>query len=70
MCKDDNQPVEVPLKVTPEADGTFLVTSPVLPELHARGKTAQQAVLQANVDIPSILNRYEREGKPLPALFR
>ena len=70
MCRDDNQPIEVPLKVAAEPDGTFVVTSPVLPELRSRGKTEQQAVLQANVDIPSILNRYEREGKPLPPQFR
>jgi predicted RNase H-like HicB family nuclease len=70
MCQDDNQPVEVPLNVVPQPDGTFVVTSPVLPELRACGKTAQQAVLQANVDIPSILNRYEREGKPLPPQFQ
>jgi predicted RNase H-like HicB family nuclease len=70
MCQDDNQPIEVPLQVAAEPDGTFVVTSPLLPELRARGKTAQQAILQANVDIPSILNRYEREGKPLPPQFR
>jgi len=70
MCQDDNQPVEVPLKIEPQSDGTFVVTSPLIPELRACGKTEQQAVLQANVDIPSILNRYEREGKPLPPPFR
>ncbi len=70
MCQEDNQPIEVPLQVIAEPDGTYTVKSPVLPELCARGKTPQQAVLQANVDIPSILNRYEREGKPLPPQFR
>jgi predicted RNase H-like HicB family nuclease len=70
MCQDDNQPVEVPFDVKTEADGTFVVTSPILPELRACGKTMQQAFVQANYDIPSILNRYEREGKPLPPHFR
>lgn len=70
MCQDDNQPIEVPLNVVAEPDGTFVVTCPFLPELRACGKTAQQAIVQANYDIPSILNRYEREGKPLPPPFR
>ena len=70
MCQDDNHAIEVPLNVVAEPDGTFTVTSPVLPDLRSHGKTREQAVLQANVDIPSILNRYEREGKPLPPQFR
>ena len=70
MCQDDNTPVEVPLQLTTEPDGSYLVTSPVLPELRSCGKTPQQAIVQANLDIPSILNRYEREGKPLPPQFR
>jgi len=70
MCQDDSHPIEVPFQVNSEPDGTFVVTSPVLPELRARGNTEQQAIVQANYEIPSILNRYEREGKPLPPHFR
>ena len=70
MCQEDSQPVEVPFELKVEPDGTYVVTSPILPELRSRGKTAQQAFLQANVDVPSLLNRYEQQGKPLPPQFR
>ena len=70
MCQDDNQPVEVPLKMTTEPDGSFTVTCPILPELCSRGKTPQEAMQQAHIDLPEILNRYEAEGKPLPPQFR
>jgi predicted RNase H-like HicB family nuclease len=70
MCQDDNAPVEVPLRVTSEADGCYLVTSPVLPELQSRGTTPQEAVEKAQSDLTEILNRYEAEGKALPPQFR
>ena len=70
MCRDDNQPVEVPLKLSAEPDGSFVVTSPVLPDLHSRGSTPQEALQNANADIPAILNSYEAQGKPLPPQFR
>ena len=70
MCQDDNQPFEVPLEITVEPDGSYTVTCPYLPEMKSRGKTREQAMVQANYDLPSILNRYEREGKPLPPQFR
>ena len=70
MCQDDNAPVEVPLKLTTEPDGGFLVTSPALPELQSRGKTPQEAAEKAQTDLTNILNSYEVEGKPLPPQFR
>ena len=70
MCQDDNAPVEVPLKLTTEPNGGYLVTSPILPELQSRGKTPQEAVEKAHSDLTDILNSYEAEGKPLPPQFR
>jgi hypothetical protein len=70
MCQDDNAPVEVPMKVSAEPGGGFLVTSSALPELRSRGKTPQAAIQKAHTDLTDILNRYEAEGKALPPQFR
>lgn len=70
MCKDDSAPVEVPLKLTTEPDGGYLVTSSILPELQSRGKTPQEALEKAHTDLPAILNNLEAEGKTLPPHFR
>jgi antitoxin HicB len=70
MCRDDNQPIEVPLNLQPLPEGGYVVTSPILPELQSRGATPEEALRKAHTDLPAVLNSYEEQGKPLPPQFR
>jgi antitoxin HicB len=69
MCRCEGGGVEVPLVVTPEPNGGYKVTSPVLPELIAHGKTVEDALSDAQVHLCAVLDLYEEQGRPLPAEF-
>lgn len=57
----------VPLVFTPQPEGGYTVTSPVLPELITEGDTLEEA--QANVQdaFEAVVELYSDEGRPLPA---
>jgi len=57
----------VPLVFTPQPDGGYTVTSPVLPELLTEGDTLEEA--QANVQdaFEAVVELYADEGRSLPA---
>jgi antitoxin HicB len=59
----------VPLVFTPQPEGGYTVTSPVLPELITEGDTIQQA--QANVAdaLEAVVELYADQGRPLPAII-
>ena len=69
MCRCDDEGVEVPWTVTVAADGSYTVTTPILPELAAHGKTPEDALEKAHANPVAILNRYEEMGKQLPPHF-
>jgi antitoxin HicB len=57
----------LPLIFTPQPEGGYTVTSPVLPELFTEGDTLEEA--QANVPdaFEAVAELYIEEGRTLPA---
>lgn len=59
---------KVPLVLTPQPEGGFTVTSPVLPELVTEGDTVEEALSNAKDALAAVIEVYEDTGRPLPAL--
>ena len=57
----------VPLVFTPQPEGGFTVTSPVLPELVTEGDTLEEAFANVRDALAAVLELYSDEGRPLPA---
>jgi antitoxin HicB len=58
--------MRVPLKLTPQPDGVYTVTSPLLPELITEGATVEQAVANAEDALAAVLETYADLGWELP----
>jgi len=61
---------KVPLLLTPQPEGGYTVTSPVLPELLTEGDTLEEALAHVQDAVQATLELYEDLGKPLPATLR
>ena len=57
----------LPLVFTPQPEGGFTVTSPVLPELVTEGDTLAEAFANVRDALSAVLELYADEGRPLPA---
>jgi antitoxin HicB len=57
----------VPLVFTPQPEGGYTVTSPVLPELLTEGDTLEQAEANVRDAFAAVVELYADEGRPLPA---
>lgn len=57
----------LPLVFTPQAEGGFTVTSPILPELITEGDTLEEAFANVRDALAAVLEIYADEGRPLPA---
>src|SRR5271170_7975600 len=62
----DSMMYRLPLVFTPQNEGGYTVTSPVLPELLTEGDTLEEA--QANVSdaFEAVAKLYAEQGRPLP----
>ena len=58
---------KVPLVLTPQPEGGFTVTSPVLPELVTEGDTADEALTNARDALGAVIETYEDLGRALPS---
>jgi antitoxin HicB len=58
---------KIPLLLTPQPEGGFTVTSPVLPELVTEGDTIEEAISNARDAFSAVLELYENLKRPLPA---
>lgn len=58
---------KVPLLLTPQPEGGFTVTSPLLPELLTEGDTAELALENVRDALAAVLEIYEDLGRPLPS---
>lgn len=58
---------KVPLVLTPQPEGGFTVTSPVLPELVTEGDTAADALANVRDALAAVLETYKDLGRPLPS---
>jgi antitoxin HicB len=61
---------KVPLLLTPQPEGGYTVTSPVLPELVTEGDTLQEALAHVQDAVQAVIELYEDLGTPLPASLR
>jgi antitoxin HicB len=57
---------KIPLMFSPQPEGGFTVTSPVLSELVTEGDTIETALENARDALSAVLEAYEDLGKPLP----
>lgn len=57
---------KIPLILTPQEAGGYLLTSPLLPELITEGDTAEEAMENLHDALAAVVELYEDLGKPLP----
>ena len=58
---------KTPLLLSPQPEGGFTVTSPLLPELITEGDTLDDALENARDALVAVVESYEDLGRPLPA---
>jgi antitoxin HicB len=56
----------VPLLFTPQPEGGYTVTSPVLPELLTDGDTLDEAQANVRDAFDAVVELYAEQGRPLP----
>ena len=61
---------KIPLVLSPQPDGGYTVTSPVLPELITEGDTPEEIMRNVSDALEAALELYEDQGRPLPANVR
>lgn len=61
---------KVPLLLSPEAEGGFTVTSPLLPELVTEGDTVEEALANVRDALAAVVEAYEDLGRELPVNIR
>ncbi len=57
---------KVPLLLTPQPEGGFTVTSPLLPELITEGDSMEEVLENAKDAFEAVLETYKDLGKKLP----
>jgi antitoxin HicB len=57
----------LPLIFSPQPEGGYTVTSPVLPELVTEGDTLDEAFANVRDALAAVVEIYEEEGRPLPS---
>lgn len=57
---------KLPLILTPQPEGGYTVTSPLLPELVTEGGTVEQALDNVKDALLAVIEAYEDLGRPLP----
>ena len=61
---------KIPLILTPQPEGGFTVTSPLLPELITEGDTAEEALSNVRDALAAVVEAYHDTGRLLPANVR
>lgn len=59
--------LKIPLVLSPQPEGGFTVTSPVLPELLTEGDTLEEALENVSDALEAVIEIYEDERKSIPA---
>jgi antitoxin HicB len=57
---------KIPLIFSPQPEGGFTVTSPVLPELVTEGDTLDEAYANVTDALAAVLELYAEQGRALP----
>ncbi len=61
---------KVPLILSPQPEGGFTVTSPLLPELVTEGDTVDEALANVRDALAAVIEAYQDLGRPLPSNLR
>ncbi len=61
---------KIPLVLSPQPEGGYTVTSPVLPELITEGDTPEEVMRNVRDALDAALELYEDQGRPLPPNLR
>lgn len=61
---------KIPLILTPQPEGGFLVTSPILPELITEGDSPEEAIANVQDALEAVIETYQDLGRPLPVNLR
>ncbi len=64
------QVYKVPLVLTPQPEGGFTVTSPLLPELLTEGDTVEEVMSNVEDALDAVIELYEDLKRPLPSAIR
>jgi antitoxin HicB len=64
--EDNTVQFKVPLTLSPQPEGGYTVTSPVLPELITEGDDAAEAIENAKDALAAVVELYQDLGRPLP----
>ncbi len=65
-----SQMYKVPLVLTPQPEGGYTVTSPLLPELLTEGDTVEEVMAGVGDALDAVIELYEDLKRPLPASLR
>jgi antitoxin HicB len=57
---------KVPLLLSPQPEGGFTVTSPLLPELLTEGDTVDEALANVQDALAAVIETYQDLGRSLP----
>lgn len=57
---------ELPIKITPQKEGGFLVTCPMWRDCYAQGDTVDEAALEITAVAQSLIELYKEEGLKIP----
>jgi antitoxin HicB len=58
---------KVPLVLTPQPEGGYTVTSPLLPELLTEGDSTEEVLANVRDALVAVIEAYHELGRPLPA---
>jgi len=66
-CKE-NLPMnyKIPLVLSPQPEGGYTVTSPLLPELITEGDTVDEAMVNVKDALAAVVESYQDLGRQLP----
>ena len=57
---------KLPLVLTPQAEGGYTVTSPLLPELVSEGDSLREALANVEDALAAVIEAYQDLGRSLP----
>ncbi len=57
---------KIPLVLTPQAEGGYTVTSPLVPELVTEGDTVEEALANVRDAFAAVIETYQDLGRALP----
>ncbi|MEI8372493.1 MAG: type II toxin-antitoxin system HicB family antitoxin [Planctomycetota bacterium] len=57
---------KIPLVLTPQLEGGYTVTSPLLPELVTEGDTVEETLANVRDALAAVIETYEDLGRSLP----